>query len=430
MMNWYAKRVRISRNITLAGKHYPTQDHSYLPGFLFEQEAGFIYRKEIFMKEYDVVIIGGAIAGPVAAKFCAQQNLKTLLIEQFEVPREKPCSGIQFTYFEKIIGDPIPQERLCNNTLVKTEMRFPNGQVLQGKFPMVNFMRDTFDEWLCLLAQSYGSDFQDGTKFKRFEENSKGTLVYLEGKNGAETVQTKYLIDATGMRPVIRQQLRSDTGFQKGSSGAALNYYFTADGDLETDKLYQVWNIDYNNMMFAWIYNKTLSDGKDYWVVGTGYDRDVTKRLDAFFDHVKELYKLKNVEVVKKEGYSSSMVMSGTSRIWLGEGNFLMVGDAAGLIDLTRGVGMDAAALSGRLAGKAIGLAEKTGKPVIEIYERLMKRLVKQTSENQQRGIMSFQNNDDLQAFLDKGVMKMGMNMMLQSRLNKLRSPEKQVMIP
>lgn len=382
------------------------------------------------MNTYDVVIIGGAIAGPVAAKFCAQQNLKTLLIEQFQVPREKPCSGIQFPYFEKIIGDPIPPERLCNHVLSKTEMHFPNGQVMQGKFPMINFMRDTFDEWLCVLAQSYGAEFQDGTKFKHYEKNSEGILVYLEGINGAETVQTKYLIDGTGMRPVIRQQLRNEGGFQKGSSGAALNYYFTADGDLEYDKLYQFWNIDYNNMMFAWIYNKTLSDGKDYWVVGTGYDRNVTKHLDAFFDHVKDLFNLKNVKVIKKEGYSSSMVMSGTSRIWLGEGDILMVGDAAGLIDLTRGVGMDAAALSGRLAGKAIGLAEKTGKPVLEIYERLMTRLVKQTSENQQRGIMSFQNNEELQEFLDKGVMKMGLNMLLQSRLNKIRSAEKQIMIP
>lgn len=382
------------------------------------------------MKEYDVVIIGGAIAGPVAAKFCAKQNLKTLLVEQFEVPREKPCSGIQFPYFEKIIGDQIPPERLCTHVLNKTEMRFPNGKVFQGNFPMINFMRDTFDEWLCLLAQSYGADFQDATKFKNFEENEEGIQINLEGKTGPETIQTKYLVDASGMRPVVRQQLRTDTGFQKGSSGAALNYYFTAEGDLEYDKLYQFWNIDFNNMMFAWIYNKTLADGKDYWVVGTGYDKDITKHLDAFFDHVKDLYNLKKVQVVKKEGYSSSMVMDGISRIWLGERNFLMVGDAAGLIDLTRGVGMDAAALSGRLAAKAIGKAIKTGKPVIEIYEHLMRRLVKQTSENQERGIMSFQNNEDLQEYMDSSVMKMGLNMLVQTRLNKLRSPEKQVMIP
>ncbi len=53
------------------------------------------------MKEYDVFVAGGAVAGPVAAKFCAKQNLKTLLVKQAKVPREKPCSGIQFPYSEK-----------------------------------------------------------------------------------------------------------------------------------------------------------------------------------------------------------------------------------------------------------------------------------------------------------------------------------------
>lgn len=104
------------------------------------------------MKEYDVFIAGGAVAGPVAAKFCAKQGLKTLLVEKPKVPREKPCSGIQFPYFEKIIGDPIPRDRLCNHVLSKTEMHFPNRKTISADFPMLNFMRDTFDEWLCILA--------------------------------------------------------------------------------------------------------------------------------------------------------------------------------------------------------------------------------------------------------------------------------------
>lgn len=232
------------------------------------------------------------------------------------------------------------------------------------------------------------------------------------------------------MRPVIRRKLRNDEGFQKGSTGAALNYYFTANGKLEANKLYQFWDIEYNNMMFAWVYNKTLKDGKDYWVVGTGYDKDIYMRLDNFFEYIKELYQLENVEIVKKEGYSSSMVIASEERIWLGEKNFLMVGDAAGLVDLTRGVGMDAAALSGRLAAKAIAQAKKNGQPVADIYARLMKKLVKQTSNNQKNGILSFESNEELQAYLDKGMLKMGLNMFIQKFFNKLRSPEKQVMLP
>ena len=228
------------------------------------------------MKEYDVFIAGGAVAGPVAAKFCAKQGLRTLLIEKAKVPREKPCSGIQFPYFEKIIGDPIPKDRLCHNVLSKTEIHLPNGKSVSAKFPMINFMRDTFDEWLCILAQQYGVEFRDGCEYQSFEETTDGILIHMTTENGAEAIKAKYVIDATGMRPVIRRQLRKDGGFEKGSTGAALNYYFSVEsGNLEPDKLYQFWNVDFNNMMFAWIYNKTLSDGKDYWVIGTGYDKDI-----------------------------------------------------------------------------------------------------------------------------------------------------------
>src|SRR5512139_1991972 len=163
------------------------------------------------MKEYDVFVAGGAVAGPVAAKFCAMRNLKTLLVERAKVPREKPCSGIQFPYFERIIGDPIPRDRLCRNTLSKIEMHLPNGRVVVANFPMLSFMRDTFDEWLCLLAQSYGAEFRDQCHFKDFEETDKGIIVHLETDKGIETVKAKYIIDATGMRPAIRRKLKKES---------------------------------------------------------------------------------------------------------------------------------------------------------------------------------------------------------------------------
>jgi len=295
---------------------------------------------------------------------------------------------------------------------------------------MLNFMRDTFDEWLCRLAEKYGAEFRDECRFVGFDETENGINVSLETDRGIEQEKAHYIIDATGMRPAIRRMIRKESGFQEGSSGATLNYYFTADGELEHDKLYQFWNIEFNNMMFAWVYNKTLNDGKDYWVIGTGYDRDIYMHLERFFDHVKQEFHLRNVEIVKKEGYSASLSFGDKDRIWLGERNFLMVGDAAGLIDLTRGVGMDAAALSGRLAAKAIDLARKNEQPVIEVYSRLMSRVVDQTRRNQQRGITNFKTNEMLQEYLDKGLLKMGLNMISQSFLNRLRGAERQVLLP
>ena len=93
------------------------------------------------MTAYDLFIAGGAVAGPVAAKFCAGQGLKTPLVKKDRVPREKPCSGIQLPYLEKIIGDPIPRDRLCKNVLFKTEMHLPNGRVIKAAFHMLDFMQ-------------------------------------------------------------------------------------------------------------------------------------------------------------------------------------------------------------------------------------------------------------------------------------------------
>jgi flavin-dependent dehydrogenase len=124
------------------------------------------------------------------------------------------------------------------------------------------------------------------------------------------------------------------------------------------------------------------------------------------------------------------MVLGADQRIWLGERNFLMVGDAAGLIDVTRGVGMDAAELSGRLAAKAIMLAEQKNKPVIEVYSRLMKALVDQTRKNQHNSIVSCSTNAELQTYLLKGFGKMGLHLKLQKSLNQFRSAEHLVMLP
>ncbi|GAG37729.1 unnamed protein product [marine sediment metagenome] len=53
------------------------------------------------IEEVDLLIAGAGIGGSVAAKFAAMGGLDVLLIEKCKTPRHKPCSGIQFPYFER-----------------------------------------------------------------------------------------------------------------------------------------------------------------------------------------------------------------------------------------------------------------------------------------------------------------------------------------
>ncbi|MBU0927292.1 MAG: NAD(P)/FAD-dependent oxidoreductase [Spirochaetes bacterium] len=386
--------------------------------------------QDVAMEEFDVLIAGGGVAGPVAAKFCAAGGLRTLLVEKDRIPREKPCSGIQFPYLEKIIGAPIPRDRLCNNALSKVEILAPDGRVTRCAFPMLNYMRDRFDEWLCLEAESKGAEIRDGCAFEDFSGEDGAYTARLRSGDSVASVKARYIIDATGMRPVIRRKSGGTTGFQKGNSGATLNYYFKAEGKLRPDTLYQVWNIDFNNRMFAWVYNKTLGDGRDYWVAGTGYDKNIQQRQDGFFEFVKRRFELSDVEIVKREAFSSTMSLLADERIWLGEGGLLAAGDAAGLVDLTRGVGMDAAALSGRLAAKAVLRSSSRGTAAVREYAGLMRDLVGQTNRNRAAGIIGFDSNERLQEHLDRSMLRTSLRLAARTLANGLRGPERQIMLP
>ncbi len=378
------------------------------------------------MKEYDVFIAGGGIAGSVAAKFAAKNGLKTIFIEKYKTPRMKSCSGIQFPYLEKIIGEKIPSEKLCTNKLTKVSIIRPDGKKFNAPFKMLNFTRDIFDNWLNQVAIKYGAEFRDECILIDWEINPNNIIVTISDKDkNTEKIKTKYLIDASGLMPIIRMKIRPKD-FEKRSTGATVNYYFDGEGDLDPNRLYQYWNLEYNNMMFAWIYKKN-----DLWVIGTGYDKNISKVGQNFFEFVKREYNLKG-EVVKKEGFSSTMNM-GESRVHLGEGCILFVGDAAGLVDMYRGVGMDAAALSGRLVSKAILKVEKKGRKrelVYEIYTHLMRKIVKQTNNNVGKGIYNLNNNEELLTYMVKFIFKTGIKMIIQKFLNKFRRAEKITLLP
>jgi len=381
------------------------------------------------MKQYDVVVVGGAIAGSVAARFLAEKGIKTLLVESAKVPREKPCSAIQFMYFEKIIGKKIPKDRLCTNPLTKLYMEWPNGRTFKIRFKMLNFTRDVFDYWLNEVAMEAGAEFRDGVRCRGFERVDDGFIVSLNPmQKEPEKVKTKYLIAADGLFSIIRKKMRPQDYYGKGerARGITLNYYLEteSDGDLDPNTLYQFWNMDFNNMMFAWVYKKN-----DLWVVGTGYTEDIKTHCDLLLEYVKKKFNFDG-KIVKREGFASKFKLDLPNHVYLGEGNLLITGDAAGLVEMYRGLGMDAAALSGRRAAKAIIGAEKAGANAMRFYEKSMRKLVKRIDKNATRQLLNLKNNDDLQKYLKNSFLKMGMGTFFGSLLNKFLPANRLILLP
>jgi len=372
------------------------------------------------MQNYDIVVVGGGIAGSVAARFAAKHGFKTLLIEKYKTPRNKPCSGIQFTYFEKLIGKKIPKEKLCKNELFKVDMITPKGKTLGGKMKMLNFWRSTFDSWLNQVAVKEGADFEDETSLIEFESEEKELKLTISKNKKQTKIKTRYLIGADGMLSGIRKKLQPDFLVSK-SLGTAINYYFEGEGNLDPNKLYMFYNRDFCPLMFAWVY---LKDEK--WVIGTGANENVVDYANRFYDHVKEKYSLKG-RIVKKEGFASTQKIT----TYLGEDNILLTGDAAGLIDLYRGVGMDLAALSGRLAVKATKKAEKTGKPAIQYYQKYMKKTVDKLESNEKKQAKRYASNDSLEKSLSSpNLLKDGILMIIANQINRILPAEKVMLLP
>jgi len=308
-------------------------------------------------------------------------------------------------------------------------MYLPDGKSYGSSFKMLNFMRKPFDHWLNQIAQQNGAEFLDECTLRDFEKMKDYTILNMMNKGEPIQYKAKYVFDATGLRPKLRSKLRPED-FKRKSMGATLNYYIDGDGDLDPNTLYQFWNLNWNDVMFAWVYMKTLDDGQNYWVVGTGCNTgNVQTRQNSFYEHITKEFSLTG-EIVKKEGYSHSIDMNSPNRVWLGQNRILMVGDAAGLIDQVRGVGMDSAALSGRLASQALITKGDNAGSVLNEYSRLVKPLVDQTKRNQSREINVHKSNDELQRYLSGNLMKTGLGMMYQSAVNRIRPLNKLVMLP
>ena len=113
------------------------------------------------MERFDLVSVGGGIVGSIDVRLAAESGLNSLLIERAKTPREKPCSGIQFGYFEKLVGRPIPGDKLCANEIVNMNIITPDEKTCHGKMKVLNFWRSTFDRWLNDLAVEEGAVFQD-----------------------------------------------------------------------------------------------------------------------------------------------------------------------------------------------------------------------------------------------------------------------------
>jgi flavin-dependent dehydrogenase len=325
---------------------------------------------------YDVVIVGSGPAGAGAARALSGSGLRTLIVERFELPRFKMCSGIVFPSGRKFIADhfgQLPDKVLCSperveGTRIYRSLDAPSvdaplaifdaeeGMEAQG----LNTSRSELDYWLCSQSDA---QLVGGYCFEDFELDGQEYVVQLEHGDREVSVRTKFLVGADGTLSQVR--LRAFPDFDE-SVGWIPNYeeFYLADVDLEPGWLHLFLDRSITGY-FATVFH---DEGRLQVVTGAHRQEPVREYFRAFRSHLEAKHGLVVKETLASHGIGLTD-MSAQKNYCLGAENLLLAGEAGGF--LRGGEGITSALTSGKAAGEAILASVASGKPAIEHFREL-----------------------------------------------------------
>ena len=189
---------------------------------------------------YDAVIAGGGLAGLTLARQLRIEapHLRVLVLEKRRHPVREAAfkvgeSSVEIGahYFSSVLGlEPV----LRAQHLEKLGLRyfFPQGsnddiarrtELGPPSFPTVpsfQLDRGRLENWLLTAARDSGVEVLDDCAVKRIELKPGNHTIEFAGPGGSGTVQTRWLVDASGRSGLVRRQLGLTRTVTHGANAA------------------------------------------------------------------------------------------------------------------------------------------------------------------------------------------------------------------
>ena len=338
-------------------------------------------------KHYDIIIVGGGPAGTSAALYAHKMGLKTIILDKNTFPRDKICgdalSGKSVKYMRELgVLDQVPN--LNGSTIRRITFGSPShkqfdihlnnpqnkGDIKEGYV----IPREIYDNFLFEKAKEVTEIIENFNVNDLLYENNK--IIGISGKHKKEVHQiyAPLILGCDGAKSTIARKLGFHTEDQENTAIAIRCYYEGVKGLTDQIELHFV---DEVLPGYFWLFPA----GDNIANIGLGLSKKFAKKderkLSQILDEVtaspyfKDRF-LNAKKLEKPKGWS--LPLGRIQRPSYGDG-FMLLGDAAGLIDPFTGEGIGNAMASAKFAVEVASEAKKNNdysKDVLSKYHKLV----------------------------------------------------------
>ncbi len=327
---------------------------------------------------YDVIVAGAGPGGSMAAMKCAQQGLKTLLLERQALPRDKVCTGMLMgpmanTLIAQEFGDLPPHVLTTPPRLDGIKLLVPGAEPATIERPIPIGWRKDLDYWMTQRAMEAGVEVRDGVRLAGIAETPQGYSVQVSSQGRTEHNEASFVIGADGGNSASRKALFPGLEVKYLQ---ALREVYQAEFPAGLERGYIYFVVPPQYMPLYWC---THQKGDTLVLELAGRMDDTRAMMDGARELLSQDYGLDLEGKLKwKDGCLEPLLhrdlLSGTFPP--ARGNALLVGDAGGFTLPVSGEGIGTALQSAMVAAASVAEARKTNRKAEEFYLQGIKGLL------------------------------------------------------
>ena len=321
--------------------------------------------------KYDVVVVGGRIAGSVASLFASKNDLNVLMIEKHqEIGVPLQCAEATFDKTFETIGIK-PSDNYIRNEIYGAEIYSPNGNNFRlepddEKGYILD--RKIFDKYLAIESAKAGTDIMVKTTAKDLIiRNGKVCGVIAKHLGKTMEIESDIVIAADGIESNVARMAGLETQWGIKDIGSCAQYKMTG---IETDPHYVQLYFG-NNVApggYVWVFPNDCGVTN----IGVGV-RNTKETAYHYLNNFIKNPKYSNGKII--EINVGGVPLSGNIDQTYTDG-LMVVGDAAGHVNPITGGGIDLATICAKIAGQVAAEAinnDDTSSKFLKKYEDLWK---------------------------------------------------------